>query len=1478
MTVDVWAAIDYLFLRGHHGFLLHLVDTLRIESPELREVKLRPIWHQLHAQQAHEYARWQKREAGPRGPEEKEEMRSRVHRFQMPLRNARRVFGVADGWEVVPEDGCVVRVTMPDGSVKTVTGTVAVTRNPCYHPGDVVLLQAVEAPGLEFLRDVLVFSVKGRRPAADRCSGGDLDGDTFLVIWEEEIVGRLRPCEPFDYGPASVARVIEGAAAELGVPIKKPAATPFYRKPKPGSKTDLIDALTSPFSVDTFVAKIDAAVLALRQFKFKDPLARDAMPRARLLEVLNALFSAGIDEFGGPNLAVLVEAIEKRIVNARTAAGWFFVGVGGWWWWRGGGGGTFQQLVRRHRGAVWGFFAMSAGEGGDEAWREEAFLERFVPPMERPNVDLAVKVLKLAERLTRDVVGATPILSEEMVEVFGRCLPGDLVGECASVARAGEAFVNNLQHDVGDEPLKELQVKYEAVVEAVRVAREEGREVGALEKEKAALSVEILERLDLISEMKEVKEIWTKANARFRALGRVFRNAYKVLTELGGARRVDPKVVKDTEKILRQEVKMYKSGLPIYDSRDSLVEFIETASVGLVLSATGSGKSTCIPHFLANELFFVNKLSSSKQIIVAQPRRQATLSLAERLAESRETLVGHEVGRHIGKSKALVTKYRTLINCTTYGILLYYARRDPLFSGYSVVVLDEVHEDSGELYFLFGIIKRALRMNRELKLLLMSAKVDSKRLVEYFGACEVIEVSGRGHPIQEFYGADLITMSLDQVRPRVFDKIMEIHRTFPIDANPDILVFLPTSSLIESCAECLQDHARSTLGAEAAAGLFGFALHSGVADEEKRFVLQRGRVEDWEVIREEEEESDDEEEEERDEVDEVFGALWRALQGEGDETPTAVSSEEAESEGRCASGDDDDAGSLVASVEGEDSNVTLEHSSGSSPTETSDTAEALADEKSQTKNARKKEREQRKQAKIAALKRMLEGSEETKTLNDGTRRVIFCTNIAETSLTIPQVGYVIDAGLQFSVTRRATLNLQTSELVNTTQVSAVQRKGRAGRLGPGKCYRLYTEEDAKALPEQIVSAPEQLDCMLLSIIDMFDHITDFDWFAPPSPEDLEWTLMVLKDCRFVERRGDGKLVVTEEGRIAMDLGRLQVPAQAARFLIDVWRSRAASSKLKQHCAVLAAMHAVGSGKGFGQAFSYNAAVNGKTDLKGRQTPPEAEEIPCPGKVFYTLPATICKINVYWMWRRKQSSTQQKKFCKNHNIRRGDMQEIHVVFGEIMKYMKGRSDLTPVNEWAFDPDVWDETKRGFGNDDPFELFPLDNAWLDDPGYDSYGFYDDVEIDTVATPTSVKEEEKPTEKKAPADDDELYFETDATHMEPGAQIAFIMEHLIKAFPTNVALVRGTMDYQAQPIHTALFKINEKFVMGKVDRNEVKMFGHCSEGCYTPAMFSSVKMHGGFYYVAHVDRVPEALLPKEVSFEALEAAMQAGVCTGL
>lgn len=80
----------------------------------------------------------------------------------------------------------------------TIEGSVIVTKNPCSHPGDIRLLKTVgeNDPRFHQLRDyinVIVFSRKGYRPEQHKMSGGDLDGDCYMVMWDEELISSLKP-------------------------------------------------------------------------------------------------------------------------------------------------------------------------------------------------------------------------------------------------------------------------------------------------------------------------------------------------------------------------------------------------------------------------------------------------------------------------------------------------------------------------------------------------------------------------------------------------------------------------------------------------------------------------------------------------------------------------------------------------------------------------------------------------------------------------------------------------------------------------------------------------------------------------------------------------------------------------------------------------------------------------------------------------------------------------------------------------------------------------------------------------------------------------------------------------------------------------------------------------------------------------------------------------------------------------------------
>ncbi|KAM7273819.1 hypothetical protein ACFE04_028483 [Oxalis oulophora] len=89
-----------------------------------------------------------------------------------------------------------------DGKTAVVVGKVVVTKNPCLHPGDIRVLEAIYDPELEEqgLTNCLVFPQKGHRPHPNECSGGDLDGDLYFISWQDNLIpSDIEP--PMDYTP-----------------------------------------------------------------------------------------------------------------------------------------------------------------------------------------------------------------------------------------------------------------------------------------------------------------------------------------------------------------------------------------------------------------------------------------------------------------------------------------------------------------------------------------------------------------------------------------------------------------------------------------------------------------------------------------------------------------------------------------------------------------------------------------------------------------------------------------------------------------------------------------------------------------------------------------------------------------------------------------------------------------------------------------------------------------------------------------------------------------------------------------------------------------------------------------------------------------------------------------------------------------------------------------------------------------------------
>ncbi|KAL5596876.1 uncharacterized protein BROUX77_006824 [Berkeleyomyces rouxiae] len=146
-----------------------------------------------------------------------------------------------------------------------------------------------------------------------------------------------------------------------------------------------------------------------------------------------------------------------------------------------------------------------------------------------------------------------------------------------------------------------------------------------------------------------------------------------------------------------------------------------------------------------------------------------------------------------------------------------------------------------------------------------------------------------------------------------------------------------------------------------------------------------------------------------------------------------------------------------------------------------------------------------------------------------TRKVVLATNIAETSVTVPGVRYVIDCGKAKVKQFRTRLGMESLLSKPISMSSAIQRAGRAGREGPGKCFRLYTQDTFDSLEER--DLPEILRTDLMTaILTMkaygIDDIQAFPLIDMPDVEALEHALVQLCLIGALDKTG----CITEEGR------------------------------------------------------------------------------------------------------------------------------------------------------------------------------------------------------------------------------------------------------------------------------------------------------------------------------------------------------------
>lgn len=321
--------------------------------------------------------------------------------------------------------------------------------------------------------------------------------------------------------------------------------------------------------------------------------------------------------------------------------------------------------------------------------------------------------------------------------------------------------------------------------------------------------------------------------------------------------------------------------------------------------------------------------------------------------------------------------------------------------------------------------------------------------------------------------------------------------------------------------------------------------------------------------------------------------------------------------------------------------------------------------------------------------------------------------------------------------------------------------------------------------------------MLLFIIDKYKNITEFSFFTRPSEKEFQWTINVIRTCRFVKTHAQ-EMVMTIEGSLAMALGtRYGLCAQSTRFLLDVWQSSFATDSIKEYACILVSFFETPTDNIFKKDFEYSYCFNGKNE----------EEIPCP-TTMESLPASICKINVYRCWSRLHSS-ERKRWCERNFIHNGGMEEIERIVKDLNRFLMGKGlGGAGLSRWVYNSEIWgpqfDEVNnpRGFSHNLGFT--GGGGSWRGNGRNNN----------SIVT------------------------------------VSFILEYLCASFFTNIALVHSDQT-------TVSLIIDDLRVEGAIDWDRERRFEH--KGELRLVLFTSVKSSHNDISISNLNPIPWMLPPQ-------------------
>ncbi|XP_073427436.1 ATP-dependent RNA helicase A [Dendrobates tinctorius] len=213
-----------------------------------------------------------------------------------------------------------------------------------------------------------------------------------------------------------------------------------------------------------------------------------------------------------------------------------------------------------------------------------------------------------------------------------------------------------------------------------------------------------------------------------------------------------------------QPILQERETLPVKNFEGAIMNAVYNNPVVIIRGATGCGKTTQVPQYILDD-FIQSDRAAQCNIVVTQPRRISAVSVAERVAYERGEEVGKSCGYSVRFESVLPRPHASVLFCTV-GVLL--RKLEAGIRGISHVIVDEIHERDINTDFLLVVLRDVIQAFPDIRVILMSATIDTSMFCEYFFNCPIIEVYGRTFPVQEYYLEDCIQMT--QFRPPPMEK------------------------------------------------------------------------------------------------------------------------------------------------------------------------------------------------------------------------------------------------------------------------------------------------------------------------------------------------------------------------------------------------------------------------------------------------------------------------------------------------------------------------------------------------------------------------------------------------------------------------------------------------------------------------------------------------------------------------------------